>query len=169
MQWYFLLKKKKYDFNKLIFLTRCNKWWLSDDIRNNIILYIYYYMKHISVPSFDEEFLAFPSLVTRPCKVQGWVGTGEREKWTDIAPISEAAGVARRAEMRNAKGWRIEEGNLRCLYIKNMNPVGCYLRYKDLIKKSQRVTFEIVWHAARAAGCCPFLSSAFGRIFTRSS
>lgn len=54
--------------------------------------------------------------------------------------------------MRNAKGWRIEEENLHRLYIKNMK-LGCYLRrnvrYKDLIKKSQSVTFEIVSHAVR--------------------
>lgn len=93
--------------------------------------------------------------MTRPCKVQGWIKTREGKKWTDIAPIFEDGGGARdrRAEMRNAKGWKIEEENLRQLYIKNMKLVGCYVsrnvRYKDLIKKSQSVTFEIVPHAVR--------------------
>lgn len=60
----------------------------------------------------------------------------------------------RKCGMRKAGG--IEERNLRRLYIKNMKVAGCYLcrdvRYKDLIKKSQCVTFEIVSHAGRERG-----------------
>jgi len=55
--------------------------------------------------------------------------------------------------MRNVKDRRIEERNLHRLYIKDMKEYLCqilYLRniYKDLIKKSQRITFKIVSHAA---------------------
>lgn len=74
----------------------------------------------------------------------------------------------RKCGMRKIGG--IEERNLRRLYIRNMKPAGCYLRrnvrYKGLIKKSQRVT---IWNRlACGRGYCPSLSSPFGRISTRS-
>lgn len=103
---------------------------------------------------FDEEFLAF---FLWQDLVRFKVGSRhEREKWTDIAPIFEDAELwevwDRRAEMWNANGCMIDEKNLCRLYIKNMKLVGCYLRrnvrYKDLIKESQRVTFEIISHVA---------------------
>lgn len=44
-------------------------------LQYTIIVFIYniIYLYETYKPSFNEKFLAFPFLVTRPCKVQGWV------------------------------------------------------------------------------------------------
>lgn len=112
------------------------------------------------------------------CDLAGFkVGSRHEKKWTDIAPISEDAGMrgdtdSRRTETWNAKGsLRSKKENLRRLYIKNIKlapDVICgNARYKDLIKKAQRITFEIISHPPPLApALLPLL--LFRRISRRS-
>lgn len=92
------------------------------------------------------------------CDLVGFKVGSRHEKKMDRhrANIRRYAGMrgdtdSRRTETWNAKGsLRSKKENLRRLYIKNIKlapDVICgNARYKDLIKKAQRITFEIISH-----------------------